>query len=193
MSTVPLSPFHFPENACVSLVETGGEVALSPDSPALAVTTDLLQTRAAFVPSWCTLVEVEQRMIEQRVQMLFVVDQMPCVDGIVTLSMLRGERPLQVAHDKRLHFDQIAVSDVMATLAQCDVLEFEAVRGATLRDLVGAFHSCGSTHLLVVDGAVGVGRIRGVISHARLQRALGTGLPLLKQAGSFAELARALA
>jgi hypothetical protein len=193
MSTDTLLPYRFPQDACVALIEGGPDARLSPDAPALAVMTDLLQVTAALVPPQCTLPEAERRMAESRVQMLFVTERMPCVEGIITLSMLRGDRPLRVAHENRLHFDAITVSEVMATLPECDVLDFERVRRATLCDLARAFLACGSTHLLVVESAGALGRIRGVISHTRLQRVLGTGLPLLKQANSFAELARALA
>jgi CBS domain-containing protein len=188
-----LSTYRFPEDACIALIERGPDATLTPEAPALSAMTDLAHVHAATVHPGRTLPEAERQMIEQKVQMLFVVSRMPCVDGILTLSAMHGDRALQLVHERGVRYGEILVADVMATLPQIDVLELEAVRRATVGDLARAFQDCGSTHLLVVEGGTGAGRIRGVISYARLQRGLGAAVPLLRKADSFAELARALA
>lgn len=54
----------------------------------------LHQVRAATVQPGTSLAKAEQIMIHQGVRLLFVVSQVPNVDGIVTATDLQGENPL---------------------------------------------------------------------------------------------------
>ncbi len=53
--------------------------AVTLDSPALHVMTDLTEVKAATTPPTTTLRQAEQLMIHQGVRMLFVVSDMPAI------------------------------------------------------------------------------------------------------------------
>ena len=54
----------------------------------------------------------EQLMIYQGERMLFVVTDLPSIEGLITSSDLRGEKPMRVAHDRNVHCDEQSVADM---------------------------------------------------------------------------------
>jgi predicted transcriptional regulator len=142
-----------------------------------------------------SLAQAEQAMIHQGVRMLFVVTQMPCVDGIVTLADLRGDKPMKIIQKRQIRRDEICVADVMNRLSDLDVMNLAVVQRATVEDLASTFFKFGRPHLLVVEAASAANsaRIRGVISHAQIERQLGDSLPMVEIASTFAEIEQALA
>ena len=81
----------------------------------------------------------------------------------------------------------------MTQLAQLDAVELDALRTATVRNLIATLKRHGRNHLLVVeDGGTTPLRVRGVISRAQIERQLGTPIELVEGAGSFAELRQML-
>jgi hypothetical protein len=45
--------------------------------------------------------------------MLFVVTDMPSIEGLITTTDLRGDRQMRIVHDAGLHYDDLCVGDVM--------------------------------------------------------------------------------
>ena len=164
------------------------------DSPALSVMTDLGKVRAATTGPSTTLRQAEQMMIYQGVRMLFVVSEMPSLEGLVTTTDLRGDRAVRLTRERHLHYDELCVADVMTGLAMLDAIDLAAMRTATVRNLVATFRSHGRNHLLVVEGGVGTAGLRvcGVISRSQIERQLGSPIPVVEVAGSFAELGQML-
>ena len=160
------------------------------DSPALSVMTDLTQVKAAMVSPGASLRQAEQAMIVQGVRMLFVVDQAPSIEGLITTTDLRGERTMAIVQQRGLHWDEILVADVMTGLPRLDAMDFDAVRLATVSNLVATLKRHGRNHLLVVEGTPP--RVRGVISRAQIERQLGRVLDVVEVANDFAELGQML-
>ena len=166
---------------------------VSLQSPAIEVITDLAQVKAATVAPGTSLPQAEQTMILQGVRMLFVVTEMPSLVGLITTTDLRGDRAVRLVHERGLHHDELTVGDVMTQLAQLDAVELDALRTATVRNLIATLKRHGRNHLLVVeDGGTTPLRVRGVISRAQIERQLGTPIELVEVAGSFAELRQML-
>jgi CBS-domain-containing membrane protein len=190
-----LSTFRFSDGTCIAQAQPKPHPTVTRDSPALSVMTDLTDVRAATVHPEVSLAHAEQTMIHQGVRMLFVVTQMPCVDGIVTLADLRGDKPMKVIQKRQLRRDEICVADVMSKLSDIDVMNMAVVQRATVDDLASTFLKFGRPHLLVVEAASAAAsaRIRGVISHAQIERQLGATLPMVEIASTFAEIEQALA
>lgn len=161
------------------------------DSPALEVMTDLTTVKAATVRPDETLAQAEQAMIYQGVRMLFVVGQMPALEGLITTTDLRGERQMRLVHERGLHFDEVRVADVMTPLAMLDAIDFAAMRSATVGNLIATLKRFGRNHLLVVETAPR--RVRGVVSRAQIERQLGQPIDITPIATSFSEVERALA
>lgn len=165
--------------------------AVTLDSPALHVMTDLTEVKAATTPPTTTLRQAEQLMIHQGVRMLFVVSDMPAIVGLVTTTDLHGDRQMQVVAERMLRYDELTVADVMTTLEQLDAIDFARLRTATVGDVVHTLKRFGRNHLLVAEGA-GRGRVRGVISRSQIERQLGEPIDLAPIASSFSEIERAL-
>ena len=133
-------------------------------------------------------------MIHQGVRMLFVVTQMPGVEGIVTAADLKGEKTMRLVHERQLRHDELVVEDVMTRLSDLDTVEFSAIQRASVGDIAATLQRHGRAHLLVTEQPAGGGqpRIRGLVSHAQVERQLGSPLPTLAVATTFAEIEKAL-
>ncbi len=89
----------------------------------------------------------------------------------------------------------LCVADVMSKLSALDVLNMDTLGRATVGDVATLLRRLGMPHLLVAEPAslLGPASIRGVISHTQVERQLGTSLPALPIATTFAEIELALA
>ena len=164
------------------------------ESPALDVMTDLTQVKAATIGPGQTLQQAEQTMIYQGVRMLFVVSEMPALEGLITSTDLRGERQMSLVHSRHLRFDEMRVADVMTELSMLDAIDYEPMVGATVGNVVATLKRVGRNHLLVVQAAAhgAPRRVRGVISRTQVERQLGQLIDITEIASSFSEVERAL-
>jgi CBS domain-containing protein len=163
-------------------------------SPALDVMTDLTQVKAATIRPDQTLQQAEQTMIYQGVRMLFVVSEMPALEGLITSTDLRGERQMSLVHTRNMRFDDMRVSDVMTELSMLDAIDYEPMVGATVGNVVATLKRVGRNHLLVVQAAAhgSPRRVRGVISRTQVERQLGQLIDITEIASNFSEVERAL-
>jgi CBS domain-containing protein len=161
------------------------------DSPALAVMTDLTQVKAAMIPPGAPLRQAEQTMIYQGVRMLFVVSELPTVEGLVTTNDLHGDHALAVVQQRGIRYDEIVVGDVMTRLSMLEAIEFDALRSASVGNLVATLKKHGRNHLLVVEGTPP--RVRGVVSRAQIERQIGSVIEIVEVANTFADVGRMLA
>ena len=163
-------------------------------SPALAVMTDLTQVKAATTHPRTTLRQAEQAMIYQGVRMLFVVTDMPLVEGLITAADLGGDKQMRVVHERHLHYDELCVADVMTELGALDAIDYARVKGAAVGNAVATLQRLGRNHLLVVEAATAETprRVRGVISRSQVERQLGRTIDITPIATSFSEIERAL-
>ena len=120
------------------------------DSPALDVMTDLTQGQGGDRAPRSDLREAEQTMIYQGVRMLFVVTDMPSIEGLITTTDLRGEKPMRVVHERQVRYDELSVADVMTELSMLDAIDFDRLKGNVSN--VIATLKIGRNHLLIVEG-----------------------------------------
>jgi len=163
-------------------------------SPALAVMTDLTQVKAATTHPRTTLRQAEQAMIYQGVRMLFVVREMPLIEGLITSTDLGGDKQMRVVHERHMHYDELCVDDVMTEQGALDAIDYALVLTATVGNAVATLQRLGRHHLLVVEAATGQAprRVRGVISRSQVERQLGRSIDITPIANSFSEIERAL-
>ena len=163
-------------------------------SPALAVMTDLTQVKAATTHPRTTLRQAEQAMIYQGVRMLFVVTEMPLIEGLITATDLGGDKQMRVVHERHLHYDELSVADVMTELGALDAIDYAVVRTAAVGNAVATLQRLGRNHLLVVEASTAQTprRVRGVISRSQVERQLGRPIDITPIANSFSEIERAL-
>lgn len=195
MTHAALPTFRFSDGAFIAQAQPPQPQQVSLDSPALSVLTDLTEVRAATVSHRSSLAQAELKMIHQGVRLLFVVDEMPRVDGIVTAGDLHGEKPLRLIHQRNVKRAELCVADVMLRLAELDTVEFHSLGRATVGNVVATLLKFGRPHLLVCESTppTGQARIRGLISLTQVERQLGVTLPSLAIASTFAEIEQTLA
>lgn len=168
--------------------------AVTPASPASTVMTDLTQVRAVTVNPTTALAQAEQFMIHQRVHMLFVVSEMPELQGLITTTDLRGDRVMRAVQERKLHYEDLCVADAMTPLSMLDAIDYHRMQGARVSNMVATLRKCGRNHLLVIEAASGAvpERVRGVISRAQIERQLGTAIEASGPAFDLAEIGRAM-
>jgi CBS domain-containing protein len=166
-----------------------------PDSPALPVMTDLTLVKPATTHPGTSLRQAEQMMIYQGVRMLFVVSDMPSLEGLITSADLAGDRAMRIVSERNVHHDELCVADVMTPLSMLDAIDLDRMRTANVGHVVATLKRLGRNHLLVVEDATPrtPQRVRGVISRAQIERQLGTVIDITPIASSFSEIGRALA
>jgi len=187
--------FRLPPGLSLAQASPWHTAEVTLESPALDVMTDLTQVKAATIRPDATLQQAEQTMIYQGVRMLFVVSDMPELEGLITSNDLRGERQMRLVHTRQLRFDEMRVADVMTELGWLDAVEFERMTKATVGNMIATLKRVGRNHLLVVQTATRTSplRVRGVVSRAQIERQLGTTIDITEIASNFSEVERALA
>jgi CBS domain-containing protein len=190
-----LPTFRLEPGTSIAQAGPGQAPAVTLESPALSVMTDLTQLKAATVHPATSLRQAEQMMIYQGVRMLFVVTDMPVVEGLVTTTDLHGDKQMRVVSERGLHYDDLSVADVMTELAMLDAIDFDAMRAASVGNVIATLQRFGRNHLLVAQVATAdlPRRVRGVISRSQIERQLGQPVNVTPVATSFSEIERALA
>ena len=189
-----LPTFRLHPGVSLAQVQPQAQGAVTLESPALQVMTDLTLIKAATTHPSTSLRQAEQMMIYQGVRMLFVVSDMPALEGLITTTDLGGDRAMALVAERRVRHDELSVADVMTPLSMLDAIDLEQMRNARVGNTVATLKRFGRNHLLVVQAASAHTplRVRGVISRAQIERQLGVALDIAPIASSFSEIERAL-
>ena len=163
-------------------------------SPAVDVMTDLTRVKAATVSPSTSLRQAEQIMIYQGVRMLFVVSDMPAIDGLVTATTCAAICRCGWSSSATIRYDDLCVRDVMAGLSMLDAIDFDEMKSATVGNVVATLRRHGRDHLLVAEGSAehGSPRVRGVISRTQIERQLGAPIPVTEVANTFPDVVKML-
>jgi len=190
-----LSTFRIETGTAIAQTRLPPSAAVTRASSALEVMTDLARVKAATVAPSTSLRAAEQTMINQGVRMLFVVTELPSIEGLITSTDLHGDRQMRLVHERGLRWDELCVADVMSAVSALDAVDYDDLRLATVANLIATLKRFGRNHLLVRQRATETSphRVRGVISRAQIERQLGEPIVLSEIASSFAEIERALA
>lgn len=190
----PLPTKPLPSGTVIAQVHDWPDTAVTLASPALNVMTDLTKVKAATTSPSTTLRQAEQIMIYQGVRMLFVVDFMPAIKGLVTTTDLHGDLPMRLVQQRNVRYDDLCVADVMAGLSVLDAIDYADMKFATVANLVATLRRHGRNHLLVAEGptADGPRRIRGVVSRTQIERQLGAQIAVTEVANSFPDVVHML-
>ena len=189
-----LPTFRLQPGVSLAQVQPQAQNAVTLDAPALQVMTDLTLIKAATTHPSTSLRQAEQMMIYQGVRMLFVVSDMPALEGLITTTDLGGDRAMALVAERQVRHDELSVADVMTPLSMLDAIDFDSLRSACVGNAVATLKRFGRNHLLVVESASAQTplRVRGVISRAQIERQLGMALDIAPIASSFSEIERAL-
>ena len=191
----PLNTFRLEPGVSIAQASPWNQRSVTLDSPALDVVTDLTQVKAATVHPGTSLRQAEQMMIYQGVRMLFVVTDMPAIEGLITTTDLRGDRQMRLVHERGARYDELTVADVMTPLSLLDAVDRDDLRIASVANLIATLKRFGRNHLLVLQKSSvdSPRRVWGVISRAQIERQLGQPVDIAPIATSFSEIEKALA
>lgn len=189
-----LPTFRLQPGVSLAQVQLQAQDTVTLDSPALQVMTDLTLVKAATTHPSTSLRQAEQMMIFQGVRMLFVVSDMPALEGLITTTDMGGDRSMALVAERQVRHDELIVADLMSPLSMLDAIDLDHMRNARVGNAVATLKRFGRNHLLVVQAASGQTplRVRGVISRAQIERQLGAALDMAPIASSFSEIERAL-
>jgi CBS-domain-containing membrane protein len=163
------------------------------DSSAMLVMTDLTRVAAAVITPQDTMDQAHATMIRRGVRMLLAIDDRQSLAGIITTNDILGEKPVAVAHERRIRHSEILVADVMTPADRLEAFDMHSVQTARVAHVIASLQHSRRHHALVVQvGADGLREVRGIFSLSQIARQLGMPLSLPAEAKSFAEIEAAL-
>ena len=165
---------------------------VTPENPALDAMTDLSGVAAATIGPDADLARAEEHMRHSGVRLLFVVDAARGLLGLITLTDLKGGRPLEFQHEMGVPIAEVRVQDIMTPVGRLEAMTLHDVEGARIGDVVETLKRTGRQHALVMEPGVKGPAIRGIFSASRIGRQLGKPVETAGIAYTFAELEAAL-
>lgn len=189
LSTIPLGTgikFHRPEAPVFE--------PLQPIDPAIKAMTDLKKIPARIIYPNETIDAANEKMIANKVRLLFVVNYSDQILGIITTQDILGEKPIQFAQENNLKRNQILVKDIMTKAEDLDVIEIKTLSYATVVDIIETLRQKKRQHILVVDyqGPKGEKTVRGIFSLNQIARQLGITIRSYDIADTLVEIAKVL-
>lgn len=164
--------------------------SLSLSDSALSVMTDLTRVPAVSIRAEARLDEAERLMRVRGVRMLLVLDQDETIIGLITLTDIKSEKPMQIIQARGGTHGEVLVSDIMVVQGQIDVLCLDDVQRSRVGDVVATLKASGRQHALVVERE-DEGRpqvLRGIFSISQIGRQLQMDIEHTEFASTFAEI-----
>ena len=181
---------HVPLAAAARVAEPAAPGRVSLDDPAFAVMTDLREVRAATTTPAETVVRAHAFMIQRGVRLLFVLDDMGHVAGVLTATDLLGEKPLRITQARGVSHAELVVADLMTPAARLEAIPVQDVSQMRVGHVVATLKAARRQHLLVAEE--GGRRVRGIFSASQVARQLGVEVQTLEVAQTFADVEAAL-
>ena len=180
------------------LLEAFNPPAVNADSAALLVMTDLSQVPSATITADASLEDANQSMLVRGVRALFVVGNSSAsaneIVGLVTSVDVLGEKAVLVAQKRQSKRSDLRVADVMVPVEQVEALSMEAVKRASVGNIVTTLKLGGRAHAIVVgQGQGGHQTVLGIFSASQIARQLGVQIQSQEIAQTFAEIEAVIA
>ena len=180
------------------LLEAFNPPAVNADSAALLVMTDLSQVPSATITADASLEDANQSMLVRGVRALFVVGNSSAsaneIVGLVTSVDVLGEKAVLVAQKRQSKRSDLRVADVMVPVEQVEALSMEAVKRASVGNIVTTLKLGGRAHAIVVgQGQGGHQTVLGIFSASQIARQLGVQIQSQEIARTFAEIEAVIA
>lgn len=189
----PLAKMAIAASGCY-LFEAFNPPAVTVDSDATLVMTDLSQVPSATIHAEATLEEANHSMLVRGVRLLIVVDETQQIAGLVTTTDILGEKPVLVAQKHQSRRGELRVADVMVPVDRVEALAIEDVRKASVGDIVATLKSDGRAHAIVIgQGQDKKQYLLGIFSASQIARQLGVQIHTHEIARTFAEIEAVIA
>ena len=170
------------------------EVKISPQDTAFSMMTDFNHVRPFSTTMTSTINEINQKMIDCGVRLLFVADNHNALHGLVTYNDIYGEKPVRYLQENGGKREEISAQNIMTPLVQLKAIEITDILKARIGDIVETMKSTGRQHILVIESRDdGSQALSGLFSSTQIEKRLGIKIELSPRANTFADLERALA
>jgi CBS-domain-containing membrane protein len=176
------------------LLEAFNPPAVTVDSAAILVMTDLSQVPSATIIADATLDEANHSMLVRGVRLLLVVGERNSIAGVVTSVDILGEKPVLVAQRLQCKRSDLRIADVMVPVEKMEALGIEDVKKASVGNIVATLKADGRAHAIVVgQGQDGKQSLLGIFSASQIARQLGVQIHTHEMARTFAEIEAVIA
>jgi len=176
------------------LLEAFNPPAVTADSDAILVMTDLSQVPSATIHAEATLDEANHSMLARGVRLLIVVGESQHIAGVVTTTDILSEKPVLVAQKRQISRGSLRVADVMVPVEKMEALAIEDVKRACVGHIVATLKSDGRAHAIVVgQGSDGRQLLLGIFSASQIARQLGVQIQTHEVARTFADIEAVIA
>lgn len=167
---------------------------LSIMDPAIKAMTDLKKVPARIIYPNENIDAANEKMIANRVRLLFVVNYSDQIVGIITAQDILGEKPIQFAQQNEIKRSEILVKDIMTKAEDLEVIEIKTLSYATVADIIETLRHKKRQHILVVDytGPNQERMVRGIFSLNQIARQLGIPIKTFDIADTLTEIAKVL-
>lgn len=164
------------------------------NEPASVVMTDLKKVSPFTIEPLASIDDANEKMISCGVRLLFVMDSLDRVYGLITASDILGERPIQYLREHGGNHFSILVQDIMTKREDLEGLSMKDIESSRVGDIVETLRYGKRQHMLVYENFSDENRqiIRGIISSTQVERQLGIQITKLDRAENFADLEQAL-
>jgi CBS domain-containing protein len=184
----PLPQTHIPSKGC-HVLQAFNPPAVSSDSPAIQVMTDLSRVPAATIKPSATVDEANHSMILRGVRLLVVVDDDRSIVGVMTSTDTLGEKPMVIAQSRGVLRSDLTVADIMVPVSSVEAMNIDDVRKSSVGDIVLTLKNAGRAHALVVSATErGDLSLAGIFSVSQIARQLGIPIQTHERARTFAEV-----
>jgi CBS-domain-containing membrane protein len=164
--------------------------AVTVDSAALDVMTDLKNVHAAVIEPQASLESANQYMIQRGVRLLLVMGHDKSLTGLITANDIQGEKPMRIVQERGIKHSEILVSDVMTRVDDLEAITMDEVRSARAGHIIASLKGTGRHHTLAIeiDASGGRATVRGIFSLSQIARQLGVAIYTTEVAKNFAEI-----
>lgn len=163
------------------------------ENPALDVMTDFRRLTAFIATPGDTIKQAEERMIRRKVRLLFVMDSLDRVAGLITSTDIQGEKPMQIVQSRGIRRDEVLVADIMTPVDRLEAVDYDDIAHARVGHVLETLKSRGRQHALVIEHTEGRQMVRGLLSLSQLCKQLGVVIETTELANSFTEIEQQLA
>lgn len=160
-------------------------------SPATMVLTDFSTVTPVTTTPQTPIDVALRKMKTVGVRLLFVVNDIDEIIGLITTTDIMGERPIKVTQQTRLPRATLTVASIMTPQSDIQVLDAARVESATVGDIVATMYALGRQHALVArnDPTCGTHQVIGMFSASHISKLLGHDvMQHTVPAGSLAEI-----
>ncbi len=145
------------------------------DSPAIAAMTDFRSVPPITIDAEVSIDRALEKMKTAGVRLLFVLNDVYEIVGLITARDILGERPITLTQQTGIPHSDVTVAAIMTPQCNIQVLDVVSVQMATVGEIVATLHALHRQHALVakIDAKTQQTFVIGMFSTSQISKLLG--------------------